>query len=112
MQKLLDFIEGNLYSFKIEADNGMFKILAIHKETRRCSSICNLNAMLGELGVKYESPRFEDSCWEVTPEGARRLFLRAVDSLSTSTFRAYMEKRLDEDRYADEWENLISESFN
>jgi len=109
--KMVKRIRGNRYYFEIEERRGEFKILAVDRETRRCSSICNLNAMLANLGVNYGSgrgsSRFEDSSWLITPEGARRLFERAVSCLSDKEFRAYIERNLDDDRSAGEWENVF-----
>ncbi len=101
--------DGERYSFEVSEDDGVFRILAVCKESRRCSSICNMNGMLSELGVNYEhasgSSRFEGSYWEVTPDGARCLFQRAVEMLSDPGSRAHIEYLCDDDRDAGEWEN-------
>lgn len=103
-------IDGTKYSFEVvsegEGRDFAFFIRAICKKTRRTSYINNLNTILSELNVDSEDDKFGDSMWEVTKKEAKRFFKISKESLSDFTYLNYLERQLDFDRIAGEWENV------
>ena len=102
-------IQREKYNFEIVSENEgedvCFFIKAIDRHTRRFSCINNLNMTLSEFDVDIDDPNFEDSMWVVTKKEAGRLEAIAKQLLSDSHFSNYLERKLDEDRMAGEWEN-------
>ena len=102
-------LSGKRYKFEIRAENtepySAFSIRAISKDTRRYSSINNLNTMLSELAIEVNNPSFADSQWTLTKQEANRLSEITRELLSSPSFLGYLENKLDEDRQAGEWEN-------
>lgn len=103
-------IEGKKYIFNIGSDiNGddtsCFFIRAIHKSNRKSSCINNLNAILSLLDVNIDDPKYNDSMWEVNKKEAKKFYNTAVEAISDTHFAQHLEKKLDEDREAGEWEN-------
>ncbi len=106
-------IDGTKYSFKVviygEENDFAFFIKAICKTTWRTSCINNLNTILSELGVDAYDDKFGDSMWEVTKKEAKRFFRISKEILSDSIYINYLERQLDFDRVAGEWENILEE---
>lgn len=106
--------ESNKYNFIVKiTDTNIeraFSILAIDKKTSRCSSINNLNPILGELGVDYQDCRFADSSWVLPYKLVESLFHKARNLLLSPEFLEYLENYLDLDREEGEWENIYSEN--
>lgn len=104
-------IKGRKYCFEVISENEdedlCFFIKAIDKLTGRYSCINNLNVILSEFNIGIDDPKIEDSMWVLTKEDTRHLEKTAKQFLSDSSFRNYLEKRLDEDRTLGEWENQI-----
>jgi len=106
--------QGAKYDYKIILDNEEnlrhcdFSIIAVCKQTNRCSSINNLNPILSELAVDPANPKYEDSSWCLSDAEGRRLFKKAAALLDSSDYIKYLEGRLDEDRACGEWEALTS----
>ncbi len=65
----------------------------------------NLNQILSEFNVKESDRRFEESTWS-TRRDSVSLIRCAKELLSSSSFRKYLESKLDEDRSLGEWENF------
>ena len=109
MSKKAYSINGIKYNLEVilenEEENAIFHIRAKCKYNRRTSCINNLNPILSELGVNPEDSRFGDSIWEFSKKEAEVFFDVAVESLSNTSFRKYIEDKLDEDRECGEWEN-------
>lgn len=107
---MISFIQGKKYDFEIVSQNGRddfcFFIRAICKSTKRTSCINNLNTILSEFDVEVDEPKYQDSSWVVTKKEAYRLEAKCKQFLSASSFRDYIESRLDEDRTLGEWENI------
>ncbi len=107
---MMSFIQGKKYDFEIVSQNERndfcFFIRAICKSTRRTSCINNLNPILSEFNVRADEPKYQDSSWVVTKKEAYRLEAKGKQFLSDSSFRDYIESRLDEDRALGEWENI------
>jgi len=103
-------IPGRKYNFEIVSKNGgqnvCFYIKSICNSTGRTSCINNLNAILSELDVDHTKPKFFDSMWVVSRKEAANFVNIANEILSDPIFLRYLEKRLDEDRSAGEWENI------
>jgi len=104
------FIQGSKYNFDIvsqnEGNDFCFFIRAICKSTKRTSCINNLNPILSEFNVEVDDPKYQDSSWVVTKKEACNLEAKGNQFLSDSSFRDYIESRLDEDRAVGEWENV------
>lgn len=100
-------INGIKYRYTINHDSSrhLFWISAIHKKSNRTSNIMNLNPILSEFNVKESDRRFEESTWS-TRQDSVSLILCAKELLSSSSFRKYLEAKLDEDRSLGEWENF------
>jgi hypothetical protein len=100
-------INGVKYRYTINHDKRrrLFWIAAIHKRSKRTSSIMNLNPILSEFSVKEGDKRFVESTWK-TRSDSHSLLRRAIDLLSSSSFKKYLEAILDEDRTLSEWENF------
>ncbi len=98
---------GAKYRYTINHDKRrrLFWIAAIHKKSKRTSNIMNLNPILSEFNVKESDRRCE-----VSTLGTRRdsvsLIRCAKELLASSSFRKYLEFKLDEDRSWGEWENF------
>jgi len=107
---MISFIQGKKYDFEIVSQNGRndfcFFIRAICNSTKRTSCINNLNTILSEFNVEVDEPKYQDSSWVVTKKEAYRLAAKGKQFLSDSSFRDYIESRLDEDRTLGEWENI------
>jgi hypothetical protein len=67
--------------------------------------INNLNAVLSELNVNVNNPKFSDSTWVVTKDEVSYFEDVAKRFLSDPSFLDYLERKLDEDRLLGEWEN-------
>ena len=104
-------ISGTRYNFEImvESTYSDFSIKAICKNTRRFSSINNLNSMLSEFDISGDVPKFDDSTWTLTEEETSHFEATARQLFSSPSFRDYLEDKLDEDRKAGEWENRLSD---
>jgi len=104
-------IQGKKYNFEIVSYHRRigfcFFIRAKCKSTGRFSCINNLNAILSELGVDLDDPKFADSMWVVTKNESHEFVKTAKEFLSNSYFLNYLERKLDEDREAGEWENVL-----
>lgn len=102
---------GSRYDFEIRTDSyrrcSTFSVRAISKDNRRYSSINNLNAVLSELGVNADNPKYEDSLWELGTKEADRLIDVMAVRLSSPRFVRYLECRLDDDRRCGEWANRL-----
>lgn len=103
-------IEGKTYIFNIVSDINSedissFFIRAIDKSNRKSSCINNLNAILSLLDIDINDPKYNDSVWIVSKEEAEKFYNTAVEAISSTHFAEYIEKKLDEDREAGEWEN-------
>ncbi|MCK4352109.1 hypothetical protein KAW65_01750 [candidate division WOR-3 bacterium] len=100
---------GNKYDFVLETINtgikSDFSILAIDKKNKRCSSINNLNLILGELDIDYQDRRFDDSSWVLPYKLVNHLFHKAKKLLLDIEFLKFLENYLDLDREQGEWEN-------
>jgi len=107
---MISFIQGKSYDFEMvsqnECSNFCFFLRAICKSTKRTSCINNLNPILSEFNVDLDDPKYHDSSWVVTEKEAHRLKAKGKQFLSDSSFRDYIESRLDEDRALGEWENI------
>jgi hypothetical protein len=103
-------VAGAKYSFKVvstgERNDFAFFIRATCKTTRRTSCINNLNTVLSELCVDPDDEKFGDSMWEVTKKEAKHFFNISKEILSDSSYLNYLERQLDTDREAGEWENV------
>jgi len=99
-------IKSKKYNFKIVAANNYFYIKAKHKSIRRFSCINNLNTILLELGVDVNDNKYQDSRWILSKNEVRKLGRISYELLSDTSFREYLEKKLDEDRKCGEWENI------
>jgi hypothetical protein len=106
-------IKGNRYNFEIMVEStdtySDFSIKAICKNTRRFSSINNLNAMLSEFDISGDDPKFDDSTWTLAEEEINHFDATARQLFSSSHFLTFLEGKLDEDRMAGEWENQLSD---
>jgi hypothetical protein len=106
-------ISGTRYNFEIMVENtdaySDFSIRAICKNTRRFSSINNLNSMLSEFDISGDAPKFDDSTWTLTEEETNHLEATARQLFSSPSFLEYLEDKLDEDRMAGEWANQPSD---
>jgi hypothetical protein len=104
------YIHGRNYNFEIVLESGRkdscFYIRAICKYSKRTSCINNLNIILSELNVDIDAPKYQDSSWLVTKREAKNLAVEGKSLLFDSSFRDYIESRLDEDRAQGEWENI------
>ena len=106
-------IQGKKYIFEVDShnDNGAedfcFYIKATCKNTGRFSGINNLNTVLSELGVNPDDDKFADSSWVVTKDEAHEFVDATKRFLSDSSFLDYLEIKLDEDREAGEWKNIL-----
>jgi len=107
---MMSFIHGKKYDFEMVSQNVRndfyFFIRAICKSTKRTSCINNLNPILSEFNVEVDDPKFWDSTWIITKEEAANLEAKGKQFLADSSFRDYLENRLDEDRSLGEWENI------
>jgi len=106
-------IDGMKYSFEVvkygDGNDFAFFIIAVCKASHRTSCINNLNTILSELGVDAYDDKFGDSIWEVTKKEAKRFFRISKEILSDSIYINYLERQLDFDRVAGEWENILEE---
>jgi len=107
---------GRKYDYQIMLDDDArlcgFSILAICKQTGRCSSINNLNQMLSELDVNPDNPKYEDSAWVLPAKEAKRLYRKVVSIFSIPSFPEFLERFLDDDRSCGEWENVYNPMTN
>ena len=85
-----------------------FSINAIHKLSRRLSTITTINPILSEFNVIESDRRCKKSIWEVNITESNSFVRIAKDILSDKYYQKYLEKVLDEDRMQSEWENLIT----
>jgi len=98
-------IKGQNYNFCVVADGLRFYIEAIHLFSSRFSFINNLNVVLSEFGVKIDDKRVSESQWATSKRKSSVFFKKATEFLLNDSSRNYIEKKLDEDRECDEWEN-------
>lgn len=107
-------ISGRRYNFEIETEKGRrystFSIRAISTDSGKFSSINNLNAILSELGIEGDNPKFDDSSWVLTNKEAHEFENLIIEGLSSPSFIYYLEGKLDEDRSCGEWANSLSSS--
>lgn len=98
----------NKYEFAITIDNAesgefIFAIAATDKSSGRTSQINTLNWLLSELGVDEELA--EDGPWTADLGMVLEWTKTIAQILDQPMSRQYLEKQLDEDRAAGEWEN-------
>ncbi len=93
--------EGCDYSFFIRAEDNC---------SRKTSCINNLNAILSMFQIKGNDPQSAESMWIVNRKKRQYLVKSAKESLSDSSFLEYLERRVDEDREAGEWENTSGQN--
>jgi hypothetical protein len=105
-------IKGQNYDFCIIAEDIEFFIEAIHKGSLKYSFINNLNAILSEFNVNVDDEKASESQWIVSKKQGKLFFKEAMELLSDRTYRAYLEKMLDEDRRCSEWENAKKANLN
>ena len=90
--------------------DGYFEVKAVDKLTRRYSFVNNMNGLIGELvkddDIFYDT-MFGETTWDGTVGQVREWFTQAKDLFSDSSYLAYFEKFLDDDRLAGEWGNQI-----
>lgn len=97
----------------------VFKVTAVHHDSRRCSDVTNLNELLtllrdtqehfviaGEdMYESDESEEYNESDWLVHQDERDELFEVMRQVLRDPKQRAWLESALDEDRRCGEWAN-------
>lgn len=111
--------EGMRYSFEVVLEDYgydvKFYIRATCKKTKRTSCINNLNPVLSELLTYFESdnyacyPEYRNTTWMIKKGKAKRFIKAATSFLSDSRYVSYLERKLDEDRFAGEYEKIITD---
>lgn len=105
-------IQGKKYFFDIVLKNKAqlvsFYIRTTCKSTKKTSCINNLNQLLSEFNIDSDNRRFADSMWEVSRKEADHFINTAKKIFSSISFLNFLENKLDEDRVAGEWENILS----
>ena len=101
------FLNARARLFK---NDGIFFIEAVDKSTRRFSHVTNMNKFLSEIAgdeleLDPDDPVFEDSSWLGPNNRVRKWFNNAKDLLKDKKYLQYIERALDDDRLAGEWEN-------
>ena len=103
-------IEGIHYKYDIISVSTQrkyyFSIKAIHKFSRRTSTINTVNPILSEFKIPDTDRRFKESTWEVNKKNSTLLMKKAKELLSDRNYQKYLERVLDEDRELSEWENI------
>ena len=82
-----------------------FSIKAIHKRSRRSSTINNLNQILSDFNIPESDKNFIESDWEVSKREATILVKKAKELFSDRAYLKYLANILDDDRAESEWEN-------
>lgn len=108
--------ETNRYFLKAQArlfkNDGIFFIEAVDKSTLRYSHVTNMNTFLSEIaGDELEEdpldPTYNDSSWQGGRDRVRKWFNAAKSLLNDEKYLSYLERALDDDRLAGEWENEL-----
>jgi len=84
----------------------LFSIKAIHKSSRRSSTINNVNQILSDFNISETDKNFVESDWELSKKKATYFVKKAKELFSDRNYLKFLEKRLDEDRAEGEWENV------
>ena len=107
-------IEGTSYQYDVisvsKQGKYYFSIKAIHKFSRRTSTINTVNPILSELKIPDTDIKFKESTWEVNKKRSTLLVKKAKELLSNRHYQKYLERILDEDRELSEWENIETSS--
>lgn len=101
---------GENYIVELEAWRNQrlygFSIVAIHKQTKRCSAINTLNTILSWFGIDENSPLSSEPEWFITKHKLNQYRELAKNIFSDKRYFKYLETKLDEDRSDGEWANL------
>lgn len=108
---MISEIKGNRYNFEVREESAGeyadFSIRAINNNSGRFSSINNLNAILSELEIDDNDSKFWDSDWKISVEEGTQIIEKTRILLSSPSFLAYLENKLDEDRALGEWSSEV-----
>ena len=98
---------GNEYNLFIVSDKvkNIFFIKALHKKTKRYSSINNLNYILPELNINTTNQKSSDSQWELSRKEINNFVKKITNPLGNKKFLEYLENQLNLDRIYGEWKN-------
>ena len=101
---------GDHYTIEIEAWRSRrlygFSIIAIHKQTKRCSTINTLNTILSWFEIDGDSALADEPEWFITKRKLNQYRKLAKQIFSNKNYFKYLESKLDEDRSEGEWTNL------
>jgi hypothetical protein len=81
-----------------------FRMKAIHKRSKLCSWVTNMNWIISNIG-EDDNPKFFESDWTGNKREAEQWFKGALEILQDEKSFHYLETLFDNDREAGEWEN-------
>lgn len=103
-------IQGGGYEFIINCykhkGKYCFYIEAISLKKQTHSFINNMNCILSELNTDINNKKTGESQWNISEKKAKLFFTKAIDFISNSNYRNYLEKNLNVDRELGEWNNI------
>lgn len=82
-----------------------FRLLALHRRSRRYSAINTLNGILSWCEIAEGDRRFQESSWLVSRIELERLLTVVKTIVNDRESLMLLEAELDEDRSCGEWEN-------